>query len=176
MAAVILRAAAAAVVVLATSAVAEADLKPWKGQGTPKLAGLDVGGKPYDLERRRGRVIVVNFWATWCEPCREELPSLERLQRAREGKAFEVVSVNFGEQPERIRKFLEREFVELPVILDRDKEAAGRWKVGGLPMTFIVDARGRVRYQVYGERKWDDAATLAVVDKLLAEAPLAAGR
>ncbi len=163
--------AAAAFAAAATFAGAEADLKPWKGQATPKLAGVDIQGKPFDLDSRRGRVVVVNFWATWCEPCRDELPSLERLQKARDGKSLEVVSVNFGEMPERIRTFLEREFVELPVVLDRDKEAAGRWKVGGLPMTFIVDAGGRIRYQVYGERKWDDAQTLAVVDKLIAEAP-----
>lgn len=161
--------AAAAFAVVATAALAEADLKPWKGAGTPKLAGRDVQGKPFDLEGRRGKVVVVNFWATWCEPCRDELPSLERLQKARSDKRFEVVTVNFGEQPERIRAFLEREFVELPVVLDRDKEAAGRWKVGGLPMTFIIDARGRVRYQVFGERKWDDGPSLATVDKLLAE-------
>ncbi len=165
--------AAAAFAVVATAAVADADFKPWKGKDTPKLAGADLQGKPFDLERLRGRVVVLNFWATWCEPCRDELPSLERLQRARAGKPFAVVTVNFGEQPQRIRTFLEREFVELPVVLDRDKDAAGRWKVGGLPMTFIVDARGRVRYQVVGERKWDDAATLAVLDKLLAEAPRA---
>ena len=165
--------AAAAFAVAATTAIADADLKPWKGQGTPKLTGSDLRGKPFDLERRRGKVMVLNFWATWCEPCRDELPSLERLQKARAGKPFEVVTVNFGEQPERIRTFLEREFVELPVVLDRDKEVAGRWKVGGLPMTFIVDAGGRVRYQVFGERKWDDAQSLAVIDKLLAEAPRA---
>jgi thiol-disulfide isomerase/thioredoxin len=168
-----MRAVAAAVSLMAAAAFAEADLKPWKGQGTPALSGTDVSGKPFDLGARRGRVVVVNFWATWCEPCRDELPSLERLQKARGGEAFEVVSVNFGEMPERIRAFLEREFVELPVILDRNKENAGRWKVGGLPMTFIVDARGKVRYQAYGERKWDDAQTLAVLDKLIAEAPRA---
>jgi len=168
--------AAAAFAAAATFAGAEADLKPWKGQATPKLTGVDIQGKPFDLDSRRGRVVVVNFWATWCEPCRDELPSLERLQKARADKPLEVVSVNFGEMPERIRTFLEREFVELPVVLDRDKEAAGRWKVGGLPMTFIVDAGGRVRYQVYGERKWDDAQTLAVVDKLLREAPRGSGR
>ena len=165
--------AAAAFAVAATTAIADADLKPWKGQGTPKLAGTDLQGKAFDLGSRRGKVVVLNFWATWCEPCRDELPSLERLQKARAGKPFEIVTVNFGEQPERIRAFLEREFVELPVVLDRDKEAAGRWKVGGLPMTFIVDAGGRVRYQVFGERKWDDAQSLAVIDKLLAEAPRA---
>ena len=167
--------AAAAFAVVATAALAEADLKPWKGEGRPRLAGQDVQGKPFDLEGRRGKVVVLNFWATWCEPCRDELPSLERLQKARSGKPFEVVTVNFGEQPARIRAFLEREFVELPVVLDRDKEAAGRWKVGGLPMTFIIDARGRVRYQAFGERKWDDAQSLATVDKLLAEKP-GAGR
>ena len=165
--------AAAVFAVVATSAVAEAELKLWKAGATPKLAGLDIQGNPFDLERLRGRVVVVNFWATWCEPCRDELPSLERLRRAQDGKPFDVVTVNFGEQPERIQKFLEREFVELPVVLDRDKEAAGRWKANGLPMTFIVDARGRVRYQAFGERKWDDSASLAIVDKLLAEAPRA---
>jgi thiol-disulfide isomerase/thioredoxin len=168
-----LRLAAAAFAAVATTAVAEAELKPWNAGATPRLAGVDIKGKPFDLERLRGRVVVVNFWATWCEPCRDELPSLERLQRARGGKPFDVVTVNFGEQPERIKGFLEREFVELPVILDRDKETAGRWRAGGLPMTFIVDARGRVRYQIVGERKWDDVASLAVVDKLLAEAPRA---
>jgi thiol-disulfide isomerase/thioredoxin len=165
--------AAAAFAFVATAAVADAELKTWKAGATPKLAGVDVHGKPFDLERLLGRVVVVNFWATWCEPCRDELPSLERLQRARAGKPFVVVTVNFGEQPERIKSFLEREFVDLPVVLDRDKEAAGRWKAGGLPMTFIVDARGSLRYQVIGERKWDDSGSLAVVDKLLAEAPRA---
>jgi hypothetical protein len=91
----------------------------------------------------------------------------------RAGKPFDVVTINFGEQPERIKAFLDREFVDLPVVLDRDKDAAGRWKVGGLPMTFIVDAGGRVRYQAFGERKWDAPETVAVVDKLLAEAPRA---
>ena len=105
--------AAAAFAVVATAVLAEADLKPWKGAGTPKLAGQDVQGKAFDLEGRRGKVVVLNFWATWCEPCRDELPSLERLQKARSGQPFEVVTVNFGEQPERIRTFLEREFVEL---------------------------------------------------------------
>ena len=162
---------AAAVAAATTASFAEADLKPFKGKETPVLAGPDLGGKPFDLSRLRGRVVVVNFWATWCEPCRDELPSLERLQRVRAGKRFDVVTVNFGEQPERIKAFLEKEFVDLRVVLDRDKDTAGRWKVGGLPMTFIVDAGGRVRYQVFGERKWDGKETVAVVDKLLSEAP-----
>jgi len=163
--------AAAALAVAATAAFAEADLKPFQG-ATPVLAGADLQGRPFDLARLRGRVVVLNFWATWCEPCRDELPSLERLQRARTGK-IDVITVNFGEQPERIKAFLDREFVELPVVLDRDKDAAGRWKVGGLPMTFIVDAGGHVRYQAFGERKWDAPETVAVVDKLVAEAPRA---
>ena len=165
------RCAAAAIVAAATASFAEADLKPFKGESMPSLAGADVQGKPFDLARLRGRVVVVNFWATWCEPCRDELPSLERLQKSRAGKRLDVITVNFGEQPERIKAFLDREFVELRVVLDRDKDAAGRWKVGGLPMTFIVDAGGRVRYQAFGERKWDSPQTLAVLDKLLAEAP-----
>ncbi len=81
--------------------------------------------------------------------------------------------MNYGEFPQKISQFLERERIALPVLLDTQKEAARDWGVGGLPMTFIVDARGRVRFWVYGERDWNDAASVRLIDQLLAEVPRA---
>jgi thiol-disulfide isomerase/thioredoxin len=163
--------------VLATAAVlaAVADddgvFKPWRGKATPLLAGPSLDGRKVDLRDFRGRVVVVNFWATWCEPCREEMPSLERLRTQLTGKPFEVLAVNYGESREKVAKFLDREFVSLPVLLDSQKEAGDRWNVQGFPMTFVVDARGRIRYTVFGARNWSDAETRKLVERLMAEAP-----
>jgi thiol-disulfide isomerase/thioredoxin len=159
--------------VLATAAVVsaeEAQLKPWRGKATLELAGPNLQGGKVDLRDLRGRVVIVNFWATWCEPCREEMPSLERLRAKLAGKPFEVLAVNYGESREKVAGFLQREFVDLPIVLDTQKDLGRSWDVGGLPMTFVVDARGRVRYSVFGMRDWSDAKVQGLVERLMAEA------
>jgi thiol-disulfide isomerase/thioredoxin len=166
------RALLGAVLVLATaSAAATAPIKPWTGKETPPLARRDLSGKVVDLKDLRGKVVVVNFWATWCEPCMAEMPSLERLRARFEGRAFEVLTVNFGEGQPKIRDFLEKQNISLPVLLDPEKEAALAWRAGGLPITFLVDARGRVRHYAFGERDWSDAETVRLVENLLAAKP-----
>ena len=165
------RAAAIAVVAWATAAAADSQIKPWTGAVTPKLVLPDLAGGRADLGDLRGRVVVVNFWATWCVPCREELPSLQRLRDKLAGKPVEVITVNYGEFVERVRPFLEKEKVELKVLLDTQKDAARDWGVGGLPMTFIIDAKGRARYSAFGEFDWSTGEPLRLVEKLVAEAP-----
>jgi thiol-disulfide isomerase/thioredoxin len=137
---------------------------------TPGLELSDAKGAAHRLSEYKGKVVLVNFWATWCEPCREEMPSLERLRSKLAGKPFEVLAVNYGESREKVASFLEREFVELPIVLDTQKEAGRRWEVGGLPMTFIVDTRGRIRYFTFGMRNWSDASVQGLVERLMAEA------
>jgi len=159
------------VVAWATAAAAEPQIKPWTAAATPKLALPDLAGGQADLGDLRGRVVVVNFWATWCVPCRDELPSLQRLRDRFAGKPVEVITVNYGEFPQRIRPFIEKEKLALKVLLDTQKDAARDWGVGGLPMTFIVDANGRARYSVFGELDWSTGEPLQLVEKLLAEAP-----
>lgn len=164
--------AAGALVLAASShcALADADFRPWAAKTTPALVSKDLDGKPFDLATLRGRVVVLNFWATWCVPCRDELPSLERLRNKLKGEPFEVITVNYGEFPQRIRPFMDSEMMELPVVLDTQKEAGKAWNVGGLPMTVLIDAQGRARYSAFGERAWDKGEQLALVQKLLAEA------
>ena len=163
--------AAAALVAAAGFAHSEADIKPWKGKATLPLAGADLEGRAFDLRERQGRVLLVNFWATWCEPCRDEMPSLERLRDKLGGKPFDVLTVNYGESAEKVSTFLGKEKIRLPVLMDPEKESAKDWGVGGLPMTFLVDAAGRVRYSVFGECDWSEGPSLALVEKLIAEAP-----
>ncbi|HSW84600.1 MAG TPA: TlpA disulfide reductase family protein [Usitatibacter sp.] len=163
------RAVAVAVVALGTAAAAEPQIKPWTGAATPKLALPDLAGGRADLGDMRGRVVVVNFWATWCVPCKDELPSLQRLRDKFAGKPVEVITVNYGEFPQRVRPFLEKEKVALRVLLDTQKDAAHDWGVGGLPMTFIIDAKGRARYSAFGELDWGAGEPLRLVEKLLAE-------
>jgi cytochrome c biogenesis protein CcmG/thiol:disulfide interchange protein DsbE len=164
-------AAAAALAAAASTACAEADIKPWTGKTTPRLAVKDLAGKPVDLKSLKGNVVVVNFWATWCEPCRDELPALLGLKEKLAGRRFELVTVNYGESAEKIAQFLQRERLSLPTLLDTRKEVAKDWNVRGLPMTFVVDAQGRVRYWVFGERAWSEGESLALVEKLLSEVP-----
>jgi thiol-disulfide isomerase/thioredoxin len=167
-----LRLAAAGALALACgAALATAAIKPWSAGPTPALAMPDLAGRAFDLKRLRGRVVLVNFWATWCEPCRDEMPSLQRLRERMEGKPFDVVTVNYGEGAERIRAFMERERLALAVLPDRDKQAAEAWGARGLPMTFLVDARGAVRYSTFGERDWSEGEGLRLVESLVAEVP-----
>ena len=161
---------AAASLAASLHACGAAELRAWKGGETPPLAGATLDGRQWDLRDLKGRVVLINFWATWCEPCREEMPSFERLRDKVRGRPFEILTVNFGEGPARIEPFLVRHRISLPVLLDRDKEAAAAWHAGGLPMTFLVDARGRVRYSSFGESDWSTGEPLRVVQSLLTEA------
>ena len=122
-----------------------------------------------DLREYRGKVVVLNFWATWCEPCRDEMPSLQRLRARMSGKPLEVITVNYGEFPQRIEPFMKREKLELPVLLDTQKDAAKAWNAGGLPITFVVDTAGKVRYWVFGERDWSEGEPLKLVEGLVEE-------
>jgi len=143
------------------------DLKPWKGGATPALALRDAGGNSVSLADYRGKVLLVNFWATWCEPCRDEMPSLERLQAQLAGKPFAIVAVNIGESESKVADFLERVKVGLKVLFDKDTSAAKLWKVRMLPATFVVGPRGDIRYWQAGEAQWDSPAVVSAMLRLM---------
>jgi cytochrome c biogenesis protein CcmG, thiol:disulfide interchange protein DsbE len=138
---------------LATPAAAEV-LKPWAGGATPALELADLQGTKHTLAGYRGKVVLINFWATWCEPCREEMPSIERLRASLQGRPFVVLAVNLAEPESRIRKFLEAVPVGFPVLLDRDTKTSRAWQAKLLPATYIVGPDGRIRYRHVGELDW----------------------
>jgi len=162
-----LRLLAAALGAALAIAAAAADLKPWTGGATPELALADLAGKEHRLADYRGRVVLVNFWATWCEPCREEMPSIDRLRSSLKGKPFEVLAVNMAEPLSRIEKFAATVPVGFPLLRDRDGTTAKSWKAKLLPATFLIGRDGRIRYVAYGELDWSSDAVRARVAELL---------
>jgi thiol-disulfide isomerase/thioredoxin len=147
-------------------AAADVDrLQPWTGP-TPSLELKDLAGNDHRLATYRGRVVLVNFWATWCEPCRDEMPSLGRLQERLAGEPFGVLGVNYGESGSKIESFLKRVPVQFPVLLDRNQEVSRAWRVRVLPTSFLVGADGRIRSHVIGEIDWSTDTAVAAVRKL----------
>ena len=165
-----LRAAAVGLALLAGSAAGQ-ELRPWKGGATPPLALADIEGKRHSLEGHRGKVLLVNFWATWCEPCTREMPSMRRLRASLAGRPFEVLAVNLGEGEGRIRRFLEQVPLDFPVLLDADKSVAKSWKARILPASYLVGPDGRIRYSVLGEIDWDAEPARKAVASLLPSIP-----
>ncbi|MDH3760972.1 MAG: TlpA family protein disulfide reductase [Gammaproteobacteria bacterium] len=130
-----------------------------------RLKGYD--DNIYALERQHGKVVLINFWASWCKPCVDEIPSLHRLRDRVQDPAFDIVTVNVGEGRERIAKFLQRVPIELPLLLDVDSSAASAWKIYVYPSSYLVDHRGHVRYAYLGALEWDSPENIAIVQRLL---------
>jgi thiol-disulfide isomerase/thioredoxin len=143
------------------------ELRPWGGGTTPALVLKDLEGREHRLDDYQGKVVVVNFWATWCEPCRDEMPSFNRL-KARFGNApFAIVAVNLAEGEARIGEFLKRVPVDFPVLLDRDGSVSKAWRARLLPYTVVLDPQQRIRYTALGELDWSAPEVEARLRKLL---------
>ena len=144
-----------------------ADLRPWSGGASPTLELTDIEGRAHRLADYRGQVVLINFWATWCGPCREEMLSLRELKKKLAGRPFVVLAVNVDEPDSRVRKFLEQLPLDFPVLMDPGKRATGAWKVRILPASFLVARDGRARYTVTGELDWANEHVVKLVSELL---------
>lgn len=133
----------------------------------PPLALRDIAGKSHSLAAYGGKVVLVNFWATWCPPCREEMPSMQRLKEKMAGRPFVMIGVNSGESAEDLAEFLKLVKVDFDILLDGDGAATKRWKVFGLPSSFLIDRQGRVRYTLTGTTEWDQGEAVALIEELL---------
>ncbi len=131
----------------------------------------DIDGKKRRLSDLRGKVVLVNFWATWCPPCRREMPSIERLSRILKGPDFEVLAVNVGESLDTVFSFTGTldPVPTFPIVFDRDSSVLKAWPVRGLPATFILDKEGRIAYRAVGGREFDDPVILDQLRKLMLE-------
>ena len=121
---------------------------------TPGLALPLLDGSSWSLASLRGQVVLLNFWASWCEPCRDEMPALQRLARQHAAQGLVVVAVNFKESPATIRQFTDRVPLALPIVLDRPGDAAKAWGVRLFPTTVLVGRDGRARWRAEGEADW----------------------
>jgi peroxiredoxin len=134
----------------------------------PPFALTDIAGAKHALVDYAGRPVLVHFFATWCEPCRPEMQSLERLA-AREGPGrFGIVAISIDEPEGRVRRFFEKVPVSFPVLLDRDRMVARSWGVDMLPTTFVLDADLRPRLLVESDLEWDAIDVAKMLSRLTA--------
>jgi len=137
----------------------------------PELKAQDLAGAQKTLADYRGKVVLLNFWASWCPPCLREMPSMERLREKMAGRPLAVVALDSAETADEVNGFLSRMKLGFPILLDPDGSNTKRWKVFALPTTFLLDGEGRVRYVLTGPTEWDEGEALGIIESLLAELP-----
>ncbi len=153
-----------------------------KSSKQPTVRGLVSTTSPYEppsfnlqatrggyqsLKDSKGKVTLVNFWASWCPPCVKEIPSMNSLLAQYQDQDFQLVSINFKESPELIRRFMEKVKVDFPVLQDPDGMTSAQWDIFAFPSTFILDKEGFVRYSVNSAIEWDNEEVKMIVDELL---------
>lgn len=138
------------------------EVSPWTGPVAFSL--VDITGKTWRPSDLAGKAVLLNFWASWCEPCRAEMPTLQQVADLYGPDRLLVLAINFKEPAARAARFAQTTGVSLPVLLDLDGRAARQWGVKVFPTTLTIDSQGRPRQRVQGEVDWTSSAS----DKLIA--------
>lgn len=148
------------------------DVTPWpRSQTQPSLQANDLAGKVWRLSELRGRAVLLNFWASWCEPCRAEMPTLEQLAEFYGDDQLVVLAINFKESERKVSQYVKNTGIRLPILPDLQGNIAKQWGVSVFPTTILIDAKGQVRQRVRGEVDWADASAAALVEPLLDKRP-----
>ena len=127
-----------------------------------------AAGTSFRLSAHRGRPVFMNFWATWCPPCLEEMPAMERLWRGQKDAGFVMVAVTVDANPKLVTPFIERHGFTFTVGLDTKMEVANAYGVRALPSSFVIDRDGRLAAVAVGPRAWDNAAAQSLIERLAA--------
>ncbi|HUX37157.1 MAG TPA: TlpA disulfide reductase family protein [Rectinemataceae bacterium] len=157
--------------------------RPWYADRLEKLgfyvfpAPVDVGdftvaspnGGSMSLSKAKGKVVLLNFWATWCPPCRAEMPSIQKLWDKRKDKNFTVIAVSVGEQKDTVTKFVADNKYSYPIFLDPSGQLGSAFNASSIPTTYIIDKDGKVIAGTQGSREYDSPEVLAAFDELMAK-------
>lgn len=142
-----------------STALYAAPPSPWeieglKGKKAPDLILRDINNRPFNLSSLRGRVVILNFWATWCPPCRAEMPSLNNLYRELRNRGLEVVAVSADRSDSAVRDYVSRNKLDFTVLIDPDNRVSREFKVFSIPTTFLIDRNGIIIERFLGEEDW----------------------
>jgi thiol-disulfide isomerase/thioredoxin len=159
------------------SAQIRAHEDPWKGLSVNRLSGHSppdftlptLDGGSITLSDLKGKVVLINFWTTWCPPCREEMPSLERLYRHFKYEDFTLLAVDIMENPETIKTFVKEFNLSFPILLDKTGDVSVKYAANAIPTTYIIDKEGKTAGKAIGPRKWDGDHAKDLIMELLRE-------
>ncbi|MDB4575615.1 TlpA family protein disulfide reductase [bacterium] len=157
----------ALICLLSSFIVFSAELKSYDIENGIDFSLTDLNEKVRTLSDYKGKVLLVNFWASWCLPCLLEMPSIKRLSVTLNDENFEIVTINISDSPGRIRETLKRLQLNLPVLLDTDSKTFKAWHGHILPTSFLLDRTGRIRYRVIGPMDWENADALSTIKQLV---------
>jgi len=129
---------------------------------------MSTDGRDIKLSDYGGQFVLVNFWATWCPPCVEEMPSLDNLHKHFAGANFKVLGVHAGPALVTVKTFLEKHPVSFDIVIDKKMELSS-WGVTGLPTTFLVSPEGEIIYKAVGEREWDSDNMFDFIEAVIAK-------
>jgi len=165
---------AATVVAAAVYALfASGSAPPPLGRGSPApffdLPRLD--GEPLSLSELRGKVVLVNFWATWCKPCEDEMPAMELLYTALRPEGFELVAISVDDERSQVAAFRDKLQLSFPILLDSEREASSAYQTFHFPESFLIGRDGTVVERYIGPKNWASPAYVARVRRLLTEQP-----
>ncbi len=149
-----------------------AELKKVEGDTiTPALKLESLKGEVIDLKDQEGKVVLVQFWATYCTPCRVEMPSMNNLiKKLEESKTpFKIIAVNMGETKEEVQKFVDEVKPEFTILMDSKGENVQAWNVFAAPSNFVIDTKGKIRYTLYGGVEWDSENITKAIQELATE-------
>lgn len=138
------------------------------GDRAPEFTLPAQDNRLVSLSNFKGRVVMVHFWATWCPPCVEELPTLDKLYRALQGEDFEMLAISVNEEgADAVVPFMRKNRLNVPVLFDPEKSIAGLYGTFKFPETYIVDRQGIVRYKVIGPKNWEDPAAIQLLRDIM---------
>jgi len=153
--------------VFAVSGCSKSDVPAAEGSPAPDFTLNDLSGKPVQLSSLKGKVVLVNFWATWCPPCREEIPSMIRLNQVMQGKNFQMLAISIDEGGgAAVQDFFKKGGGSLPALLDTDGKVSRRYGTTGVPETFIVDSKGIIQKKVVGAMDWSSPGVIQFLEQM----------
>jgi peroxiredoxin len=143
---------------------------PEEGFLAPSFSLQSLEGSPVNLTDYRGKVVLLNFWATWCGPCKKEIPALKKLYQVRKGPEFEILAVSLDRTTQdKVASFAEANQMKFPILLNPEGDIGGRYWVRGIPTSFLLDKKGIIQWKVVGGREWDGTDVLSRIDQLVSE-------
>ena len=134
---------------------------------TPPLELPDLSGQPHNIGDYEGKVLLVNFWASWCQPCLQEMPSMQRLHVKMLGRPFSILAVDVEESKSKVWRFKKLLNISFTTLLDSKGTVMKDWDIQILPTSYLVDSEGRIRYGVQGALEWDSEEVIRLIETLM---------